>query len=663
MMSRAYYTASIPEFLAADQASILGQITPLHGQDLLHSQTQAWIAQISLLKQTLSATSQQGQLFFEFMIPRMGRRADVVLVLNGIIFVLEFKVGANTYSYADRAQTAGYALDLKHFHEGSHHLPIVPILVCTKATEEFTSLTYSQEQVASVLCCNGINLATLLSSVSQQLAASPFDIAHWLAASYKPTPTIVEAAQALYAKHDVVDITRSEAGSENIGKTCHKLFEIIHRARLQQQKVICFVTGVPGAGKTLVGLNIANQHANPNDDEYSVFLSGNGPLVAVLQEALAQDLFQAERTRQLEPITQPITKKEARQRVESFIQNIHRFRDEYIKEQAKPPEHVAIFDEAQRAWDLEQTAKFMQQKRGLFDFNMSEPEFLISVMDRHQDWAVIIALIGGGQEINVGEAGIIGWFKAIEHGFSHWQVYCSPNLLAGEYVNDGIEQARLKHFQQESSLHLATSMRSFRAENLSSFVHYLIAGDANKAKQVYSTIASQYPIVLSRDLAQARDWLKQQTLANRRSGLLASSNAIRLKAEGIFVKNTIEPEKWFLAAPNDIRSSNFLEDTATEFDVQGLELDWALVAWDADLRFTDNGFQHWRFAGTKWQKRQQRVQQQYLENAYRVLLTRAREGMVIFVPEGNDTDSTRQTSFYDGTYAFLQACGLPTLKC
>ncbi|MAD73326.1 MAG: hypothetical protein CML20_00735 [Rheinheimera sp.] len=657
-MSRAYYNASIEAFLQADESLIIGELTKAHGQELQHSQTVAWAQQIRLLKQVFVNTERNGNVFFEFMIPRMGRRADVLLILGGVIFVLEFKVGASTYNYADRTQAAGYALDLKHFHAGSHHRYIVPILVCTNALEQNAPLLFNSEHVANVLCTSGSSLAALINKTITQLSLPEFNIKTWLEASYKPTPTIVEAAQALYSKHSVVDITRSEAGSQNISETSLRLFEVIHQARLNKHKVICFVTGVPGAGKTLVGLNIANQHANPKDDEYSVFLSGNGPLVAVLQEALATDLYKNELLQMRHDIDKQLTKKDARQRVESFIQNIHRFRDYYLQDRAKPPEHVAIFDEAQRAWDKTQTAKFMQTKRGIPDFDMTEPEFLISVMDRHEDWAVIIALVGGGQEINVGEAGILGWFEAINQSFKHWQVYCSPNLLAGEYVSNGIEPKTLQYFEQEQSLHLATSMRSFRAENLSSFVHFLIAGEAAAAAQIYSQIMHLFPIAITRDIVKAKAWVKNKTLANRRSGILASSNGIRLKAEAIFIKNTIEPEKWFLAPGDDIRSSNFLEDAASEFDVQGLELDWTLVAWDADLRFVNGEFQHWQFKGTRWQARHKLENQRYLENAYRVLLTRAREGMIIFIPEGSVSDCTRKPEFYDGTFQFLLSCGL-----
>ncbi|MCF4008844.1 DUF2075 domain-containing protein [Rheinheimera sp. UJ63] len=657
-MNRAYYGASISTFLLTEESKIIGDLTKAHGQELQHSQTIAWAEQIRLLHLVFRDIAVNGDIFFEFMIPRMGRRADVIIITGGMIFVLEFKVGANNYSFTDRMQTMGYALDLKHFHEGSHNKYLVPILICTNAPDQNITLKFNSELVADVLCCSGANLAILINQTINQLPLSSIDIDSWLAASYKPTPTIIEAAQALYSNHNVVDITRSEAGSINIAETSTRLFEIIHNARLNRQKVVCFVTGVPGAGKTLVGLNIANQHATPKDDEYSVFLSGNGPLVAVLQEALSNDLYKNESVKKVDVGEKKLSKHECRKRVESFIQNIHRFRDNYLIDQAKPPEHVAIFDEAQRAWNQQQAAKFMQQKRGFANFNMSEPEFLISVMDRHNDWAVIIALVGGGQEINVGEVGILGWFDAMNNMFKHWHVYCSPNLLTGEYIREGIEQSTLQSFHQEQSLHLAISMRSFRAEKLSSFVHFLIAGNAKAAAQVYKNIKSLFPIVVTRNLDQAKAWLKLRTIANRRCGLLASSNAIRLKAEGIFVKNIIEPEKWFLASADDIRSSNFLEDAATEFDVQGLELDWSLIAWDADFRFMNGAFQHWRFSGTKWQRRLQNEQQRYLENAYRVLLTRAREGMVIFVPFGNEADNTRLPEFYCGTYQYLLDCGL-----
>ena len=425
------------------------------------------------------------------------------------------------------------------------------------------------------------------------------------------------------------------------------MLQLIHDARERKRKVICFVTGVPGAGKTLVGLNIASTHSNPKEKEYSVFLSGNGPLVSVLQEALARD--RKERTAD--------TLASCRRQTEQFIQNIHKFRDDSLSG-AVPPEQVAIFDEAQRAWNKEQTSKFMQTKRNQIGFNKSEPEYLIEVMDRHEDWAVIIALVGGGQEINTGEVGLLGWLNALDEKFSHWDAYYSADLLNGEYVASNLTASHLSKGTVLPCLHLATSMRSFRAEKLSSFIHYLIDGDSVFARKLFTTFSHLYPIKVTRDLDTAKKWIKSQSRATESIGILASSNAIRLKAEGIFVKNKIEPKDWFLSPPEDIRSSHFLEDIATEFDVQGLELDWCLVAWDGDFRLKPTGKEHWRFRGSKWEKRQQEQTQIYLENAYRVLLTRARQGMVIFVPSGDDSDKTRLSEFYDDTFDFLQLCGI-----
>ena len=649
-MSRAYFDETISAFLKTPNEAIIGILALRHGQYLVHQQTGAWQIQFDLLKEELKDFSCHGHVFFEFVIPRMGRRADCILVIDGIIFVLEFKIGASQFTYADREQTSGYALDLKHFHLGSHDKLIIPILIASNADYNSYEWKLSSESVANTACLAPTDLCLFIKNSIKRYPQPNIDAITWANAKYMPTPTIIEAAQALYAKHKVEDISRSEAGGKNIEVTSKELEKLIHQAREQKKKIICFVTGVPGAGKTLVGLNIANQHSNKEDQEHAVFLSGNGPLVAVLQEALARDKCQSSNPKL------PIG--EARRETKSFIQNIHRFRDDSLECLDSPAEHVVIFDEAQRAWNKVETARFMKQKRGQTNFEMSEPEFLISVMDRHQGWAVVIALIGGGQEINRGEAGISEWFNAVKYNYPHWSAYCSPNLLDGEYVSDEIQAESLSDFQPVNSLHLATSMRSFRAEKLSDFVHHLIDGNANAAKKLFLKFSDQFPIVLTRDLQTAKQWIKTKTIANRRSGLLASASGIRLKAEGIFVKNRIEPENWFLAASDDIRSSNYLEDTATEFDVQGLELDWTLLAWDADLRFINGKFEHWNFSGAKWEKRQKIEKQRHLENAYRVLLTRAREGMIIFIPQGDEKDKTRDPHFYQGIADYLMACGI-----
>ncbi|MFY0640226.1 MAG: DUF2075 domain-containing protein [Bermanella sp.] len=619
-------------------------------------QTNAWSSQIEILQNQLAplvSTCNKSFIFFEFSIPRMGRRADVVLVHKGLIFVIEFKVGSDNYNSADIQQAHGYAIDLKNFHDGSHNKKIIPILIATHAKTVKNEMKLSDDNVVSPILLNRNELTTFIKTACNQFKAETVAPLDWCNTGYRPTPTIIEAAQSLYANHSVDEISRSDAGAKNIKETSSKLLEIIHQSKLNNKKAICFVTGVPGAGKTLVGLNIATKHSNKDDDEYAVFLSGNGPLVEVLREALARD--QSSRTVGL-------TKAEATRKSSQFIQNIHHFRDSSIEDKLAPVEKVVIFDEAQRAWDQQQTSKFMQSKRGLKDFNQSEPDFLISVMDRHDDWCVVIALVGGGQEINTGEAGISEWFKSIESNFSHWDCYCSTELASDEYVTNNLDFNKINiPIKADSSLHLATSMRSFRSENLSKMIHYLVKGDYCKSKIIYDDLHDLYPIAVTRCLSTAKQWTKDKARANETKGLIASSGAIRLKPEGVFVKNRFNAKEWFLNDDTDIRSCHYLEDVATEFDIQGLELDWCLVAWDADYRYINNKFEHWKFVGAKWHQRHKEAEKRYLENAYRVLLTRARQGFVIFIPQGNDMDNTRLRAYYDATFEYLKKCGIQSI--
>ncbi len=655
MSSRAYYSANVNDFLATSSDEIIGIITGHHSQDLVHLQTNAWGKQIEILQTSLQGL-QTGHLFFEMLIPRMGKRADVVYIVEGIIFVLEFKVGETEYKSHDLRQAEGYAIDLSCFHEASHEQLICPILVATNAKGEVLDVTKQNIGVLPPIKANAKNLAKILSNILETYKElKTIDPIAWVNGRYKPTPTIIEAAQALYASHDVADIARNDADAVNLAETVGRINEIISQSRIEKQKSICFVTGVPGAGKTLVGLNIATMHNNPQDDEHAVFLSGNGPLVDVLREALAKDSAARDAD---------ISITDARRETSSFIQNIHHFRDEYLKDINQAPiDKVVIFDEAQRAWDVNKASKFMQQKRNQVGFNQSEPEFLIGVMDRHDEWCVVIALIGGGQEINDGEAGLNGWFSALEKHYLDWHIYYSEKLKQKEYAGENIELSLLLNTKSysEHSLHLATSMRSFRADKLSHFVHYLIHNQPTQALLIYKQISTHYPMFVTRDLLKAKAWVKAQNRGLESCGIIASAGAKRLKAEGIFVNNEIDATHWFLNPQDDVRSCHFLEDVGTEFIVQGLELDWCLVAWDADYRYKNNAFEYWNFKGSKWMHVHNDAQQRYLENSYRVLLTRARQGMVIYIPQGNSQDFTRAPAFYDETYQYLQQCGLAEL--
>lgn len=655
MSNRADYSAPIHAFLAESESSILGKLTANSAHNVELPQRNAWIDEITILKEQLRAYP-EGHLFLEFSIPRMGKRADAIAIIQGAIFVIEFKVGAASYHSSDRAQTIDYALDLRNFHEGSHQANLIPVLLATAAPSTEEPMTFGIGGMTSCVAGNRTELTGIIEYALSQIEAQgvpPIDVEAWITSSYKPTPTIVEAAQALYRDHDVKEISRSDASAKNLSETTDEIATIIASAKATGKKAICFVTGVPGAGKTLAGLSVTTSQMNHAEDEHAVFLSGNGPLVKVLRTALARDMRDRDE----------VSLKDAQRKTNAFIQNIHHFRDESLESKNPPADHVVVFDEAQRAWDRDHTVKFMSQKRGQPDFDASEPEFLIEVLDRHSDWCVIIALIGGGQEINSGEAGLQEWFLALKKRFQGWEVYHSNLMTSDEYAGDldfvGLVEGLDSHPRE--ALHLGVSVRSFRAGRLSEFVHHLIDNEPKKARDCYESIREKYPVFLTRDLAFARAWLREKAKGNELSGLIASSGGRRLKPEGVDVKVEIEPEHWFLNGPEDVRGCQYLEQVATEFDIQGLELDWAGICWDADLRRNEGEWVFRRFRGTAWQQIKKPVDQQYLLNAYRVLLTRARQGMVIFVPKGDSRDPTRPPEFYDPIAEYLESTGIRLL--
>lgn len=646
-MLRAYYGKSITDFIQEDDLNILGTLAKNHGyQTLEKSQQNAWERQITILKSQLAELT--GYIYFEFSIPRMGKRVDNIVILGDKIFLLEFKIGSEQYDKHAIDQVIDYALDLRNFHEGSHYANLIPILIAEKAPILENNFQTAQNLDQAIL----LNAQNLNEFFKPYDSSSLMDVLAWEQSPYKPTPTIIEAAQALYQNHDVAEITRSDAGAKNLSATANCISNIIEQAKQGNKKAICFVTGVPGAGKTLAGLNIANQRLKVAENEYAVFLSGNGPLVQVLQEALARN----------RAIKNKIKKETALKETRAFIQNIHHFRDEYLKNSQAPTEKVVVFDEAQRAWNQHQTRKFMSQKRGRPDFNQSEPEFLIEVMNRHQDWCVIVCLIGGGQEINTGEAGLIAWMQALQASYPDWQVHYS-NLIVNQ--DNYLQDTAIKNWLsttgvEQNHLHLATSVRSFRSEKVSAWVHALLDMD-EQAKSLWKEIQSNYPIVLTRDLQKAKAWVKAQAKGSERYGLVASSGAHRLKALGVHVKSEINVANWFLNPKYDVRSSYFLEDVATEFDVQGLELDWVCLAWGENFYYQGNQWYYQSFKGCKWQNINKEEDKQFTQNAYRVLLTRARQGMVIWIPEGSENDNTRQKKFYDGTYQYLKSIGIDEL--
>lgn len=641
-MQRAFYFSEVERFCKQPSDIILGEISRNNSFALELKQRNTWLFEIGLLQQALRGFT-AGSVAFEYTIPRIGDRVDVVFAHCGVIYLLEFKVGEVDYPKHAIDQVLDYALDLKYFHMESCDKQIVPIVVCTKAPTVRYDVTRDDDGIYHPIRCNKETLREALTYLAGTISGPDFIFKSWLDSAYMPTPTIIEAAQSLYRGHDVREISRSDSEAYNLSLTSEAIYQIIDHSKATKTKSICFVTGVPGAGKTLAGLNIANARHNFDEQEHAVFLSGNGPLVFVLREALARDEYE----RSNHSIKKGISKK----RVEAFIQNIHHFRDEALGSEKAPFEKVAIFDEAQRAWTYEQTAKFMAE-RGYDDWQGSEPEFLIGVMDRHVDWAVIVCLVGGGQEINTGEAGLPAWFDALRKHFSHWNVYVSYQISDIEYTRGMPLDQLLQglHSAAIDKLHLAVSLRSFRSESVSSFVKALLDVDVCAAQKWYNQINTKYSIVMTRDLDIARAWVRRKARGTERYGIIASSGAKCLRTFGIWVQSSITAENWFLNDMQDVRSSYYLEDTATEFDIQGLEIDWTIVAWDADYRIESGSFVPYQFTGTRWNSVNKEEDKLYRKNAYRVLLTRARQGLVIFLPNGSANDTTRLPHYYDETY-------------
>ena len=652
--------------------------------DINDETAQSWVEEIDTLREALEAYSGRGSLYFEYNIPRMGRRADVIVLIDGIVFVVEYKTAEQRFTREAMVQVWDYALDLKNFQEGCLDRILIPILVAPKEKDSHCHLTlkHFEDMVYEPLMVNRKKLSEVFESVLEGVVYKDkptLDDDQWAKSGYSPTPTIIEAAIALYEENTVEEITKHGG---DIDKASEELCHIIDHCREKKRKAICFITGVPGAGKTLIGLNTAIDQFNRG--EKAVYLSGNFPLVEVLQEALTRDYVRRDKIRAKAEKRKAYTKAEAKSKVKAFIQMIHHYRDLYLEgTEVKdgrivpiegyfqshtdkayiPVEHVAIFDEAQRAWTQAELKRFMREKKGIKDFPYSEPEYLISCMDRQTDWGLVVCLVGNGQAINKGEAGLKEWIESVHRSYPSWDVYMSDFLVTSNDVSK--EDLALIHKQliAKEELHLTMSMRSFRSEKVSLFVNQLLDLQKEEAAATLCEL-EKYPIVLTRSLDTAKQWLRSHARGSERFGLLASSKAERLKAIGINVRYQPDFVHWFLEDDSDIRSSNCLEDTLTEFKVQGLEIDWACVTWDADLRLSKDGmsWQHFQLrSGTQWQKINKEINKEYQINAYRVLLTRARQGMVIVVPNGDNSvppDETRKPEWYDGIYSYLKSLGL-----
>ena len=635
------------ELLAAEPEAIVQRLTVrLVETHYLNRDTQlhAWRQQIALLRTVLHDLPRTWQVLFEYPLLRLGRRIDTIVLTEAAILVLEFKVGATALTTLDRQQTEDYALDLFDFHAESRAHPVVPILVATQAKPPANQWPLLWHGVTPVFAASAITLGPLLREFATRIPepARPLDDRAWESAPYRPVPTIVEAATMLYNRHGVADIAAARADVGNLGRTTDAIRRAVEAAHGERRREVLFVTGIPGAGKTLCGLNAVFGATTG-----AAFLTGNLPLVFVMREALARDAFGQGRSIRM-----------ARQETESAIQPLMGFLRDNIDRVEPPHEHVIVFDEAQRAWD----AEFGRRK---FGRTASEAALFLDIMGHHRDWAVIVALVGNGQEINTGEAGLAAWGEALAER-PEWHMRAAPGVLGAADPRQRLFATPRGTLSLDPTLHLDVPVRSIRSAAAAPWVDAVLAGEAARAMGIADK-AGGVPFLLTRSLPAMRAALRRLARGTRRAGLVCSAGARRLVAEGLSPNfphlDAASVANWFLRYWPDVRASDALEVPATQFACQGLELDHVGLCWGNDLIRRDR-YAEWivrAFSGTRWLEPRGEAAIAYQVNTYRVLLTRARYETVIWVPEGDPEDATRLPAEFDAIARFLIACGATLL--
>jgi len=663
----AYYQSRLGEFVSENPSTILWKLAQANAVarfPLTSQAVEAWHVQLPFLTSGISELlrvrpqARDWGIMLEYPIPIVGKRIDAVLLAHNFIIVIETKTGASPNSAA--RQVDDYALNLACFHECSATKKIVPLVVSDAPVAASSARTEFDSLIEKCRFASTRDLGTVLENICQQYASSDLlvDYEKWNLGRFRPIPPIIDAAVALYAGMDVFEIGHACASREDLKETTDTLVRMVLDASVRKQKIICFTTGVPGAGKTLVGLNAVHRE---EIKDFSSFLSGNGPLVNVIQEALVRDVVSRKR----------MTREQAQLEVRAFVHNVHRFADQYYGSGMQVPvQRVVVFDEAQRAWDKEENERSGRPR-------VSEPEMMLEVMDRHSGWAVIVALIGGGQEINRGEAGLAEWGRALSR-FPDWRVFASPHLLSrdspvGFRLFEDSDDPYPQRIVETPRLHLSVCTRSIRAQRISDWVDFVLAGRNCEATEIASTLDAKP--VLTRSLDVAKAWLGANRRGKTRSGLVASSFAVRLRADGLEsgfdFQQRFEWEHWFLDIHdcrdptcdhkycNDVRASSKLEVAATQFKIQGLELDWIGLCWGEDMTWDGAKWECLRFNNKRWRslKTDDPRRRAYSINTYRVLMTRARQGMVIYVPQPDQADSSRLHKGLDSTAEFLISCG------
>jgi hypothetical protein len=665
----AYARYPIGTLLLANAAEILGTLQQRYAQDGFASQytqqTKAWDGFISVLQAELTALvadcpdAANWGVLLEYPLYRLRKRIDAVILTTNQILVLEAKVGENQFRAEDERQVEDYALDLRDFHAGCRDHVLIPVLWCTNAPEAKADCRADPvDGVTPVQRVGTGQLRTVLRRFVSSHSHARLVLDKWDAAPYQPVPTIIQAATSIFAGHDVRDIARADAS--NLAVSARRIVDIIAGAKRDCRKIVVFLTGVPGAGKTLAGLQVVHDAVTTGTEDRGdiVYLSGNTPLVVVLREALAQDTVERKRAAGARSGLA-----DERRLIRTRIQHINDFLKQYLSDTTStlPHEHAIVFDEAQRAWDARQGAKKFKRQQ-------SEPALLLEIMSRHTDWCACVCLVGGGQEINTGEEGISGWGDALRNlvgAQSRWAVYGPEDVFHGGASTGGLALGELPAAitsAPDQDLRLSVPLRSYRSPAMSEWVKAVL--DANlPAAKAQAQLLTAYPIVLTRCLNRARTWLRERGRGERRYGLLASSGARRLRADGLgeILQATHGPAiaQWYLNGRDDIRSSFALEVPANEYACQGLEIDFSCVCWGGDLLFApQTGC--WlcrRLSGNAWHNVGSVEDRRYVRNTYRVLLTRAREGLVIWVPRGDESDRTRSPEELDATADFLVAAG------
>ena len=652
---RAWFACTGAELLARsaeDTAGRLALAQQAKGFAGTEDQGYAWTMQVAALRAAIAeAGGAAWTVALEYDLLRLEKRVDAVLLTDRAILAIEFKTGAARRDML--AEAEDYALDLRDFHAGSRAHPIVPVLVAGDApfVPPAQPPLIWHGVTAPILAGHG-SLGAALGWV-QSAAPEPtiaLDGAAWLAAPYRPVPTIIEAATMLYARNGVAEIATARADTANLTRTADAIRRAVATAQARGEKRLVVVTGIPGAGKTLCGLNAVFA---PEAGAHSAFLTGNVPLVEVLRAALANDAV----------ARRDCGREEAMRRAKQRLQNVHRFLEDNATDphRAAPPDRLIVFDEAQRAWDEAKARLGTRNKPS--KLTMSEPAHTLEIMGRHQGWAVIVALIGNGQEINTGEAGLSEWGRCVAASGA-WRASAPARAVGADPVQC-IAEGWAPWLDRDDALDLAVPMRSVREVAGAAWVDALLRGAADEARTI-AAAAPALPFLVTRDLHALRDALRRLARGKRRAGIVAAAGAKRLRAEGLGVQAE-DVADWFLKRWPDVRASDALETFATEYDCQGLELDVVGLGWGGDLAWQDGTWTPRRFAGAAWQTVRSAEERRHILNTYRVLLTRARYETVIWVPRGSRRgdpfhDATRDAATLDAIADVLLASGARPLE-